>query len=150
MTLTIQLKRATLDDVAVYQALEKSVAGSKTYSALLEKKEIIDEITNKIVYLIKGGDQIVGSISYEMKSVEHAYIDGLLVDPRFQGKGIARKAMEIILEELKKIKRIDLVTHPHNIPAIMLYLSLGFIIESWKDNYFGDGEPRILMALTKD
>jgi ribosomal protein S18 acetylase RimI-like enzyme len=150
MTLNIQLKRAALDDVATYQALEKSVAGLKTYSALLEEQEIIDEITNKIVYLIKDGDETLGSISYEMKSEEHAYIDGLLIDPKFQGKGVARKAMEVILEELKKIKRIDLVTHPRNTPAIRLYLSLGFVIESWKDNYFGDGEPRISMAFIKN
>ena len=44
------------------------------------------------------------------------------------------------------VKRIDLVTHPHNSKIIGLYLSYGFIIEAWKDNHFGDGEPRIVLA----
>jgi hypothetical protein len=30
--------------------------------------------------------------------------------------------------------------------AECLYLSMGFIIESWLDNYFGDGEPRLMLV----
>ena len=54
--------------------------------------------------------------------------------------------MTFVLEEFRDVKRIDLVTHPDNIKAIALYQSLGFAIESRKENYYGDGEPRIVMA----
>ena len=54
------------------------------------------------------------------------YIGGLVVSPRFQGQGIAREAMIIVLEKFKDVKRIDLVTHPDNIGAVNLYQSLGF------------------------
>lgn len=52
--------------------------------------------------------------------------------------------MNKILDDLEDVKRIDLVTRPQNSRAFMLYLLLGFAAESWKDNYFGDGEPRLV------
>jgi ribosomal protein S18 acetylase RimI-like enzyme len=56
----------------------------------------------------------------------------------------------MILEELKDYKRIELVTHPDNKSAIKLYFSFGFLTEKQMENYFGDGEPRILMAKTNN
>jgi ribosomal-protein-alanine N-acetyltransferase len=50
-----------------------------------------------------------------------------------------------LLEEAKGCARIDLVTHPDNAAAIALYGSLGFALESRKEDYFGDGEPRVVM-----
>jgi len=41
---------------------------------------------------------------------------------------------------------IWLITHPLNTPAILLYLKNGFQITGWKDNYYGDSEPRIIFA----
>ena len=64
----------------------------------------------------------------------------------FKAKGLRVEAMTLALEKFKDVKRIDLVTHPDNIRAINLYQSLGFITESRKENYYGDGEPRIVMA----
>lgn len=54
--------------------------------------------------------------------------------------------MILALKKMTKYPRIELVVHPHNNPAISLYLSLGFKIESWRDNYFGDGEPRLVLV----
>ena len=87
---------------------------------------------------------------YEKNDNGNIYIGGLVVSPRFQGQGIAREAMIIVLEKFKDVKRIDLVTHPDNIGAVNLYQSLGFIAESRKENYYGDGEPRIVMARITD
>ncbi|PIR87272.1 MAG: hypothetical protein COU11_01230 [Candidatus Harrisonbacteria bacterium CG10_big_fil_rev_8_21_14_0_10_49_15] len=147
---SISFKRATLSDIDEYLDIEKSVADLKTYSPITTEEEAENEIKTNVVYFIKNEDLIIGSIAYELKSSEHAYFSGLVVRPEFQGQGIAKQAMKDLLAgELKDMKKIDLVTHPHNTPAVMLYLSLGFIIEGWKDNYFGDGEPRIVLALNR-
>jgi len=76
-------------------------------------------------------------------------LSGLMVKPEFQGKGIGREAMRQVLEEVSDVERIWLATHPSNTPAIKLYLSFGFIIEEKIENYFGDGEPRIIMSRKK-
>jgi ribosomal-protein-alanine N-acetyltransferase len=56
--------------------------------------------------------------------------------------------MSFILEKCKGTDRIDLVTHPENKNALQLYMSLGFKVESRRENYFGDGEPRLVLVLT--
>lgn len=145
----ITFQKATIDDVDIFLELEKKVSHSKTYSGIFDKKEAIEEIENNEVYLIKKGDAIIGSTEYQMQGPSHAYMSGLVIHPDYQGQGIARKAIEFKLAKLKDIKRIDLVTHPHNSKIIRMYLSYGFIIESWKDNYYGDGEPRIVLALNR-
>jgi ribosomal protein S18 acetylase RimI-like enzyme len=141
----ITLKRATLEDFNEVFNIERS-ANSSTYFARTTEKEAKEYLTNDVVYLIKRGNIVVGIVSFENKTAEHAHISGLVVKPEFHGQGIGRQAMASVLAELKDRKRIDLTVHPHNNPAVGLYLSLGFIIESWKDNHFGDGEPRLVMV----
>lgn len=141
----ITLVRATPADVDTYTDLEKSVGNSKTYSPMTTTEEARAELQKITVFFIKEGDEIVGNISYEIKDPDHAYIDGLLVKPSYQGRGIGRAAMLKILEELKGMQRIDLVTHPDNLRAMKLYESLGFTAGERIENYFGDGEPRIIM-----
>jgi len=146
----INLRRATLEDIDKILELEKSLDGTKIYSALTDKTELTNEINKTFFYLIEKDGEIAGDIAYEIKNENHAYIDGIVVAPKFQRQGIARQTMEIILEKLKNIKTIDLVTHPENEIAIKLYESLGFKkIGDQIENYFEDNEPRILMVLEK-
>ncbi|MCX6729902.1 MAG: GNAT family N-acetyltransferase [Candidatus Portnoybacteria bacterium] len=143
----ITFKKATVDNVAEFLRIEKSVAGSKTYCGSVDEQEAREEIENNVVYFIQNKGTNIGTIEYEIKEKDHAYLSGLVVSSNFQGRGIGRKALEwLLVNDLKDFKRIDLATHPHNTRAVILYLSLGFVIESWKDNYFGDGEPRIVLA----
>jgi ribosomal protein S18 acetylase RimI-like enzyme len=149
ITMPINLKKATLADIPVLLELEKSVAGKNTYSPMLEADEWTEEFRKGIVCLIEKDAVVVGDLSYERKTKDHAYISGLAIDPRFQGHGIAREALVQLLEELKNINRIDLVTHPDNASALKLYRSLGFVVESRKENYYGDGEPRLVLVLQR-
>lgn len=143
---TIYLKKATIVDIPILLEIEKSVSGTKIYSPTLTKDEWKKELQKSEVYLIKKNNIVAGSLLYEKNDNGNIYIGGLVINPRFQGQGIARKAMRVVLEKFKDVKRIDLVTHPDNIRAINLYQSLGFVAESRKENYYGDGEPRIIMA----
>lgn len=146
----ISLKRATPADFDNIIAIERSVDGIKIYSALTDKKELTEEVTNNFFYVIEKNGKIVGDVSYEIKGRDSVYLSGLVVAPKFQGQGIAKKVMSTILEKLKDIKLIDLVTHPENEKAISLYESFGFKKTGEQiENYYGDGEPRIRMVLKR-
>lgn len=145
----ITFKRATTDDVNEYLSIEKSTIGLKMYSRILDKDEALEEINNNQVYFIIKNNKIIGSCEYQIRGVDEVYLSGLVILPEFQSQGIAHQATEFRLNKLKNVKRIWLVTHPHNSKIIKMYLSYGFIIESWKDNYFGDGEPRIVLVKQK-
>lgn len=142
----ITFKRAAIDDVDEFLRIEKSTISLKIYSRISDKEEALEEIKNNEVYFIIKNNKIIGSCECQTRGVDEAYISGLVILPEFQNQGIARQAIEFRLNKLKNVKRIWLVTHPHNSKVIRMYLSYGFIIESWKDNYFGDGEPRIVLA----
>ena len=139
-----------MQDIPVLISIEKSVSGNKIYSAMLTEGEWHETLSKNTIYLIEKDNKIVGNISYELKNPAHAHIDGLAIMPLFQGQGIARQAMQLVLEELKAVQKIDLVTHPENTRAIKLYESLGFKVESRIENYFGDGEPRIKLVKNRD
>lgn len=138
----ITLKKATLKDIETVAALEKG-ASSKTYSARISPAELKKFITKQAVFLIKNQQTTVGLLAYELIGKKRIHFNGLIIDSKFRRRGFARLALIAILKKLKKYPRIDLVAHPHNSAAISLYLSLGFIIEAWHDNHFGDGEPRL-------
>ncbi len=142
----VTLARATLGDASQILEIEQSVGGLKTYSNLKTLEDAEKQVTESVTYLIKQGEEVVGNVSYVIKSPERVYIDGLVVMPQFSGQGLGKKAMKVMLEEIKDYKRIDLVTHPENAGAVKLYQSLGFEIESRVEDYFGDGEPRVVMV----
>lgn len=147
----ITFKKATSEDIGNFLALEKMAVDNYTYSGILTEEEVREELETNEVYMIYKDGVLVGSCEYEMKGPDHAYLSGLVIHPDYRGQGIGHAAIKFILEKLKGIKRIDLVTHPHNSKAICIYLKQGFIIESWKDDYYGDGQPRLVLArISKD
>lgn len=144
----MELIRATIQDVQTLLEIEKTTIGLKLYSGYFNEKEVEEYVKNSIVYLIKNNDDIIGSISYDVIDSDHADISGLVIKPEFQQRGFGRKAMNLLFEELKDYKKLSLCVHPDN-HARKLYESLGFKVESRKENYFGDGEPRLIMMKNK-
>ena len=143
----INLRRATIEDVDIILEIEKNLNG-KTYNAWTDKNELVKEISGRFFYIIEQNNEIIGNISYEIKDNNHAYLSGLGIDKKSQGLGIGRKIITMVLEELKGVKEVSLVVHPDNIVAISLYKSFGFKqVGEKKENYYGNGEPRLKMVL---
>lgn len=142
----IKLKLATIESIPILIELEKSVSDLHTYSVMLTENEWKDEFKKNIIFIIEKKNLAVGHISYEKKSDKHAYISDLMVCTDFQGKGIGRCALKLLLEILNEYKKIDLVTHPDNVKSLKLYKTFGFVVESRVENYFGDGEPRVILV----
>lgn len=147
--MNLSYRKATTEDVEILIAIARSALGRNTYSPIITEEEWIKELNKVSIFIIELDEKLVGLISYEMKSNYHAYISDLIILPTFQGKGLAKIAMEHILQQLENIPRIDLVVHPDNNPAVNLYKSFGFTEESRKENYFEDGQPRLVMVLQK-
>lgn len=145
----IKLRKAAAVDISALISIEKSVARTKIYSPMLEEKEWEEALLKEVVYLIEKDDTVVGNVSYEIKENGRVYISGLVINPNFQSQGIGHEVIIKILDEVKDAKRIDLVTHPDNAPALALYESFGFVVESRVENYYGDGEPRLILVLAR-
>jgi ribosomal protein S18 acetylase RimI-like enzyme len=107
-------------------------------------QEQIDYLQGSETYILYDGNP-VGFFAFEHhdKGVE---IKAIVVHPEKQGVGYGRFMMEKIIELTKGFTKY-LVTHPMNSSAIIFYLKSNFQIYGWKDNYYGDGEPRLLFKL---
>jgi len=145
----IVLKEATADDADRYTELEKKVGG-RTYFALTKKEEFLDELSKRKIFLFKRGEETVGHLSLEIhKNGEEVNFCGFAVDPEYQGRGYGREGLRLVLETVKDAPRIALVTHPDNSKSINMYQSFGFEIVERRENYWGDGEPRVVLVKEK-
>ncbi len=148
----VQFKPATLDDKDTIESFlrkAEETSGGK-FSADEELKDLPSYITNNETFLILEKDIPVGLVTYSFTEPERAYINDLVIHPDHQGKKIGKTAMKWLLDRLENIRHVDLVTHPHNTIAIILYSKSGFKISGWKSNYYGDGEPRIFMTRSQE
>ena len=145
----VLLEPATVEDVDTLVAFVRKVADPKIYGPTLDAQGALQEISENTFYFIKTGALAVGTAAYCLRPDKSVYIS-IAVDPTYRRQGIARAAMSFILEKCKGAHRIDLVTHPENKNALQLYASLGFKVESRRENFFGDGEPRLVLALKGD
>lgn len=74
-------------------------------------------------------EKIVGFLMHALDPDDNIYyINRLMIDENYQGKGYGRKALSILIEKLKNegVKVLDILHKPDNHFAIKLYESLGF------------------------
>jgi len=142
-------EQATENQADMLVEFEQTIAVPKLYSKPLDLPGAIKEIQENIYYFIKHDGVLVGTAAYCKREDGSCYISNMAVGPAYRGQGIARAALELLMDKCANSHRIDLVTHPENFRSIPLYESFGFVIESRIENYYGDGEPRVVMAKGK-
>ena len=144
----ITLERATEVDIPALLEIEGKLDNVRKYSPMLDRYGWAEEFGKCEVYLIKKNGTVVGNTSYS-RDGDKAYVSGLAITPEFQHQGIGKDVLCQILEKLKDVPYIWLVTHPENKASLKLYNSFGFLVESRKENYFGDGKPRLVLSRKK-
>ncbi len=146
----LKFQQATDQDVDSFLALERRSGDPRLYGPLTGPEDALREINTSTLLFIHVGDALVGTAGYRVRPDKSVYVGNVSIDPDYRRQGIARAAMIFILDVNNAAPRIDLVTHPENEPALRLYLSLGFKVESRQENFFGDGEPRLVLARNDD
>lgn len=140
----ITLNPTTINDWKTIQNLEKQAEG-KHYPAYTQEKDIKKYLSSSQVFLINHNDKPIGSISYEIKNDKTIYFDGFTILPEYRNQGFATQALTQIIQQLKNKTHFTLAVHPENTPALLIYLKANFKIKQWKNDYFGDGEPRLIL-----
>ena len=83
-------------------------------------------------FAISEGENIVGFLMYNAvpEELDAYWIYRIMVDKKFQGKGIGKAASKLLIEEIAtsvNAEKIAVGYHPKNIGAHHLYASLGFV-----------------------
>jgi RimJ/RimL family protein N-acetyltransferase len=99
----------------------------------LNKKDGI----SAIVFIALENEKIIGMIDGQIRSnlqVNHNCEIGMSILKKYRRKGIGKQLLTRLIDwaKSKSIQRLELEVMSHNIPAIKLYESHGFIVEGIK------------------
>lgn len=92
-----------------------------------------------ITKAIEHEDQLVGFTMYRFDEEHQAYVlCRLMIDRKYQGKGLGTQALTLILDEMRNTKgniEVFLSTEPDNAVAKHVYEKIGFVPqnEKWDD-----------------
>jgi len=140
----VKLIKAIADDWRIISDLEKTSASKIFHPTVIEEEETRQFVNDNEVFLIDVDGKIIGIIAYQNKA-DQFYISEFIIGKEYQNKGCGKQALNLLLEKIGNSKSATLRTHPENTPAIITYLKAGFKIKGWKENCYGDGEPRLIL-----
>lgn len=106
-------------------------------------EELSGHLKDCMIYMAYDQKIPIGYISYKQIEKNMELID-LAVTPKYQKKGIGTLLMNMLFEN-NKSRSITLATHPNNSQAIRFYLKFGFKIIEWRNNYYGNNQPRLIL-----
>ncbi|OQQ04697.1 GNAT family N-acetyltransferase [Vibrio campbellii] len=135
-------------DLASVHALEHVLFGHHAYPQFFFRQ--VFDCWPQGLLIAKEEDQIAGYVLMATSDEQNTHwILSLAVDSQHRGKGIARSLVENAIAKVSSGSIVKLTVDPNNAPAYKLYTSLGFKVLEKEEDYFGDGEPRMVMALAR-
>ena len=96
------------------------------------------KINNTKTLILKKKNWIIGQLSLNLKVKGEIHIFHLMIDPKFQRKGLATELISKVEREASNIKKeiITLNIFKRNHKAIFLFEKLGYKLNRKKDSYF--------------
>lgn len=94
--------------------------------------------------LASDGGETLGFLGFSLETDASIELKIIAIEADKQGQGHGRKLLHT-LETAHPGKKIFLTVHPNNTQGIVFYLKHGFHIRKWIENYYGDGQPRLVL-----
>ncbi len=103
------------------------------------------------IFVLYYQDQVAGvsELMADWDDPYKTYMYGFYIREEFQGEGLGSYFMEEVLDSLadEGLRRVELTVDPFNEPACHIYIDkIGFEVEAYKEDYFGEGEDRLLLS----
>ncbi|MEC9474885.1 MAG: ribosomal protein S18-alanine N-acetyltransferase [Candidatus Neomarinimicrobiota bacterium] len=138
----MNIRLATINDLNEIYYIEEKVFNDYWSIDLIES-ELKDQEHSE-VSVLEINKKIIGYI-FQRKIFDDNHIINLAIDIPYQHKGYGRFLLMKILEKDKNDTNVFLEVKEANLPAIKLYIDLGFEEVDRKDRYYSDGSNAIFM-----
>ena len=138
----MNIRLATINDLNKIYYIEKKVFNDYWSIDLIESELKDQEHSDVSVFEIN--KKIIGYI-FQRIIFDDNHIINLAIDIPYQHKGYGRLLLMNILEKDKNDTNVFLEVKEANLPAIKLYIDLGFEEVDRKDRYYSDGSNAIFM-----
>tara|TARA_Y100000814_G_scaffold162005_1_gene118313 strand:+ start:625 stop:1071 length:447 start_codon:yes stop_codon:yes gene_type:complete len=138
----MNIRIAELEDLNEIYNIEKKVFNDY-WSLDLIKSEIIEKKYSRVTVL-ELKKKIIGYI-FQRKIYDENHIINLAIDIPYQHKGYGKFLLMKILEKDSNDTNVFLEVKEANLPAVKLYIDLGFEEVDRKERYYSDGSNAIFM-----
>ena len=138
----MNIRTAELEDLNQIYNIEKKVFNDY-WSLDLIKSEIIEKKYSRVTVL-ELKKKIIGYI-FQRKIYDENHIINLAIDIPYQHKGYGKFLLMKILEKDSNDTNVFLEVKEANLPAVKLYIDLGFEEVDRKEGYYSDGSNAIFM-----
>ena len=138
----MNIRTAELEDLNEIYNIEKKVFNDY-WSLDLIKSEIIEKKYSRVTVL-ELKKKIIGYI-FQRKIYDENHIINLAIDIPYQHKGYGKFLLMKILEKDSNDTNVFLEVKEANLPAVKLYIDLGFEEVDRKEGYYSDGSNAIFM-----
>ena len=138
----MNIRTAELEDLNEIYNIEKKVFNDY-WSLDLIKSEIIEKKYSRVTVL-ELNKKIIGYI-FQRKIYDENHIINLAIDIPYQHKGYGKFLLMKILEKDSNDTNVFLEVKEANLPAVKLYIDLGFEEVDRKEGYYSDGSNAIFM-----
>lgn len=124
-------------------------SASRTYAAYVKEDDLRYLFRKGTISLIKVGEEVVGLVAF-LPDKEHrnlVELTNLAILPSYKRNGFGSEAWGLQLEELASqgFEYAWGVVHPDNKNSRDILKKSGFEYAGRADNYYGDGEPRLIL-----
>ena len=138
----MNIRIAELEDINEIYNIEKKVFND-CWSLDLIKSEIIEKKYSRVTVL-ELNKKIIGYI-FQRKIYDENHIINLAIDIPYQHRGYGKFLLMKILEKDDNDTNVFLEVKEANLPAVKLYIDLGFEEVDRKEGYYSDGSNAIFM-----
>ena len=138
----MNIRIAELEDINEIYSIEKKVFNDY-WSLDLIKSEIIEKKYSRVTVL-ELKKKIIGYI-FQRKIYNENHIINLAIDIPYQHRGYGKFLLMKILEKDDNDTNVFLEVKEANLPAVKLYIDLGFEEVDRKEGYYSDGSNAIFM-----
>ena len=138
----MNIRIAELEDINEIYNIEKKVFNDY-WSLDLIKSEIIEKKYSSVTVL-ELKKKIIGYI-FQRKIYDENHIINLAIDIPYQHRGYGKFLLMKILEKDDNDTNVFLEVKEANLPAVKLYIDLGFEEVDRKEGYYSDGSNAIFM-----
>jgi len=100
---TVSLRKATLQDKALAINIDYSLSSTE-HIELNRAEKITKAITNQECFIILAGNSAVGFAIFDYRFFDLGWIELIIIDKAYRGKGIGTEAMNLLCQQSKTSK----------------------------------------------
>lgn len=141
------IRPATVADLAGVWAVEREVFGEEVYPAFFFRQAL--DLWGELLLVAESPTGEVAGYALGAPSLRagEGWVVSAAVLPAHRGGGVGGRLTRALLDACagRGMTEVRLTVHPENAAAVALYRRLGFDVAGEEAEYFGLGEPRLVM-----